>query len=94
MRIIGAALGTIMAIIITAHMAHMRSPWAEVPDLHPHHGAGARRHVTAHVEGHVDEVKPSEGGRDHEAGQHHQPVASRDGLDHGCDVRTPNRTWL
>ena len=29
-RIIGAALGTIIATIITAHMAHMSRPWARL----------------------------------------------------------------
>ena len=55
----------------------------EAPGLYPHHGATVGRHVAAHIEGHVDEVKPGERGRDQKAGQHHQPVATRNPLDHG-----------
>ena len=78
MRIIGAALGTIIASIITAHMAHMSRPWvrlqASIVIMAPPSAAMS----PAHIEGHIDEVEPSERGRDQKAGQHHQPVVTRD----------------
>ena len=65
---------------------------AEAPRLHPRHGTAAGGHVAPHVEAHVDEVEPGERSRDDEAGQHHQPVAARDSLDHGRPVRALSRT--